>query len=329
MVKAGPGLPNEIIEAFQRLLPAGSIGVAVSGGGDSMALLAMMHETRAQKLFAATVNHGLRAEATDEAEMVAAYCTEHSIPHAILPVSGLADDPGNLQANARDARYRALAEWARTRGLDTILLAHTMDDQAETVLMRLARGSGAEGLAGMADTRVFHGVTFARPLLRVRRVMLRDWLRTRGIAWAEDPSNADPSFDRIKARQALETLAPIGLTIEGLADTADRLRRQVEVLHADAARLAATALQTSGRDQAAIDRTALRNAVPDTAMRFLADQLTRIGGNDYRPRFRALESLFVRLTGATPLRTTLAGCLIEAKGNTVTIRPEHAPLTKA
>ena len=323
VANATPALPGEFIEAFQRLVPEGPIGVAVSGGSDSMALLAMARAQHPNEIHAATVNHGLRAEAQREAAEVAAFCASHAIPHTTLTAEGLATDQGNLQANARDARFDLLANWAQTRNLHAVLLGHTMDDQAETVLMRLARGSGAEGLAGMEERRDWQGIVFLRPLLGLRRVALRDWLRAAGIGWVDDPSNDDRSFNRVKARQALETLTPLGITVDGLAETAIRLRRQVEVLRADADRLHDNMFEPSPHGEARLDRELLRSALTDTGLRVLADTLMRIGAGSYRPRFRALEPLYHRLIGTKPVRTTLAGCLIEADATTIRVFPEH------
>lgn len=326
----GQPLSSAVWQAFDRLLLTGDqpIGVAVSGGGDSMALLAILRlwcRSNNRPIFAATVDHGLRPESRFEAGMVADWCAGRCIPHSILTVTGLAEEPGNLQANARTARYDALRNWSAgvCRHMK-VLTAHTMDDQAETVLMRLARGSGAEGLSGMAEEFWWQGVPWVRPLLGFRRADLRAWMEEEGVPWVDDPSNDDLSFDRIKARRALETLAPIGITVEGLAKTADRLRRQAEVLEQDAALLKNRALRTDpSQTVAEIDREALQTAHPDTAMRFLAETLRRVGGREYRPRFRALELLYNGLLGTDPFRSTLSLCIVEATENTVTIRPEH------
>ena len=299
-----------------------------------MALLAMLHRWGARRdlqIHAATVDHGLRPEARAEAEMVAGWCADQGVSHTILTVTGL-DGPGNLQARARDARYEALADWSigvqRRVGSQAhinVVTGHTMDDQAETVLMRLARGSGAEGLSGMSDALEWKGVLWRRPFLTFRRADLRDWLHAEGVPWVEDPSNDDPAFDRIKARRALEVLEPLGLTVEGLAATADRLRRQSEVLDLDACLLENRALLNDAtQSHAEIDRESLRRAHPDTAMRFLAETIRRIGSRDYRPRFRALEPLYEKLMRKPGFRATLGLCLIEADVHSVIIRPEHA-----
>lgn len=276
-----------------------------------MALLALARDWAdgaGSKLIAATVDHGLRAESADEAELVAQFCATCEIPHRTLTLSGLTGS-GNLAARAREARYDALAEWATRSGARTVLLGHTMDDQAETVLMRLGRGSGVEGLSGMPDHMHWRGVEFLRPLLGLRRTALRALLVERGIHWVEDPTNSDPAYDRVKARSALDVLEPLGISVEGLSATADRLARQRRVLEADADRLSdATTSESDGIT--CLRRSQLRMALPDTAMRLIARTLMEVGGNPYRPRFHSLEPLYQRIVSDEETTTTLANCLI-------------------
>ena len=185
--------------ALARLNPGGArIGLAVSGGPDSLATLLLAHAAIPGGFAVATVNHGLRAEAADECALVAAACTERGVECAVLPVVVA---PGNVQAEARRARYRALADWVRAAGLAAVATAHHADDQAETLLLRLNRGSGIAGLAGVRETGEVAGLRVIRPLLGFRRAELAGIVA--GTAVADDPSNADPRFDRVRLRQAL------------------------------------------------------------------------------------------------------------------------------
>lgn len=172
-------------------------GIAVSGGPDSMALLALMQMAFPGRIEAATVDHQLRPESGDEAEMVARWCASHDVPHTILyppePITG------NLQATARAVRYRLLDGWRTGRQLDWILTAHHADDQAETLLMRLNRGSGVGGLAGV---RARNGYVL-RPLLDWRRSELEAVCSALALPFACDPSNADPRFDRAAMRMRM------------------------------------------------------------------------------------------------------------------------------
>lgn len=203
-------------------LPGGAtIGIALSGGGDSTALLHLALAA-GLRVEAVTVDHRLRAGSAAEAANVAAACAALGVPHALRiwehgPVAG------NLMDAARRARMGLIAGWARERGLGHVALGHSRDDQAETLLMGLARAAGIAGLSGMRRSWVAAGVTFHRPLLDAGRAELRDWLSARGLGWVEDPTNADARFTRVKARQALAALAPLGITAAGLAAVAGHL----------------------------------------------------------------------------------------------------------
>lgn len=174
------------------------LGVAVSGGPDSMALLDLAARAFPGRVEAATVDHGLRPEAADEAEMVAEWCRGRGVPHAVLyPADSLT---GNVQQWARAQRYAALERWRVDRAIDWIFTAHHADDQLETLLMRLNRGAGVNGLAGI---RVRQG-NVLRPLLSARRADLLDYVERRGLPFVNDPSNIDPRFDRAAIRGHLK-----------------------------------------------------------------------------------------------------------------------------
>ena len=305
------------------------LGVAVSGGGDSVALLHLLAAWRAEggpDLAAVTVDHGLRPEAEAEAEVVAVACAGLGVPHTVLRWQGW-DRRGNLQDAARRARQRLIADWAAGQGVGAVALGHTADDQAETVLLRLARGSGVDGLSGMAAERRAEGVLWLRPLLEVRREALRDWLRVRGIGWAEDPSNGDPRFDRVKARQALAALAPLGLDVAGLLDTAARMRMAREAL----AQAAQTAARRLGRIDAGdvVLAAGFAGLPEETRLRIAAHALRWIGGGDYRPRLAALRAALAAVQAGKP--ATLAGCLLlpEAGGLRVAREPQAVAATIA
>uniref|UniRef100_UPI0026223B47 tRNA lysidine(34) synthetase TilS n=1 Tax=uncultured Amaricoccus sp. TaxID=339341 RepID=UPI0026223B47 len=211
-------------------LPDGRLGVAVSGGGDSVALLLLLHAA-GRDLAAVTVDHGLRPESVGEAASVAALCAARGIPHSVLRWEDR-DPRGNLQQAAREARRSLIAGWAEASGIAAVALGHTLDDQAETVVMRLARGSGVDGLSAMRPETLALGILWLRPLLGIRRAALRAWLAAEGVAWAEDPTNADARFDRVRARLALPTLAGLGIGPERLAATARAVARACAALEA-------------------------------------------------------------------------------------------------
>jgi len=184
------------------------IGVAVSGGPDSLALLLLAAAARPGRVEAATIDHGFRKEARDEAAMVANICDRLGIRHAALTARWSELPETAIQERARNQRYRLLGYWAEERGLDALATAHHAEDQAETVLMRLARGSGVRGLAGMRPRSVSPGVhiRLVRPLLGWRRAELEQVCSAAGVTPAADPSNQDERFERVRVRRALAAL---------------------------------------------------------------------------------------------------------------------------
>ena len=182
----------------------GPIGVAVSGGPDSLALLLLAAAARPGRTEAATVDHGLRLESAEEAKMVAELCQKLGIPHHILVADWPELPQANVQAEARAMRYRLLAEWAEERGLAAVATAHHADDQAETLLMRLARGAGVGGLGGSRARRALtEQVELIRPLLGWRKAELERIVEQAGIEAVDDPSNSDPKHDRSRVRRWL------------------------------------------------------------------------------------------------------------------------------
>ena len=199
----------------------GRLGLAVSGGPDSLALLLLAQSTLSNRIEAATVDHGLRRENADEAAMVAGVCARQDIPHATLAVSVAS---GNVQSEARSARYAALADWMEERGLDALATAHHADDQAETVLLRLNRASGVAGLAGVRPRGMVPGrpgLLLLRPLLGFRRAELAQLVASAGIEAAQDPSNADDRFDRARLRKVLAEAD--WLNVGAIAESASHL----------------------------------------------------------------------------------------------------------
>ena len=181
--------------------PAGTLGLAVSGGPDSLALLLLAHAARPGAIAAATVDHRLRPDSAAEVEQVAAICATLGIPHTILTARWADPPTANLQARARDERYALLANWAEERQLSAVATAHHADDQAETLLLRLARGAGIAGLRGARPTRPLTAtVALIRPLLSWRKVELASIVLDAGLSPVDDPANRDPRHDRARAR---------------------------------------------------------------------------------------------------------------------------------
>ncbi len=294
---AADHLPLDDAEAVaifsKHLAGADGLLVAVSGGPDSMALLALLAAwPQHPGLAAATVDHGLRAEAVAEAAMVAGFCQQLGIPHATLGWTGEKPTTG-IQETARNARYALLAQHAQSLGLAHILTAHHADDQGETVLMRLIAGSGISGLSGMRFETERAGVRHVRPLLATPKARLVATCNARNIPFVDDPSNTHERFGRSRIRRVLTALEGEGLTLARLTRLATRAAR------ADAALEAATAVAL----QAADDRTT--DCVVQIDWHDIADTPQEI-------RLRVLEALLERSqTTIAPLKLERLEALLD------------------
>lgn len=298
------------------------LGVAVSGGSDSMALLhlaAQLAPILGAQVRAVTVDHRLRDGAAAEAAQVAQVCAGLGVTHDIL-VWDHGVVTGNLMEQASRARYGLMADWAAARGVARVALGHTADDQAETFLMGLARSAGLDGLSGMrAEWQ--QGVTFLRPLLTVPRADLRACLRRRGLGWMDDPSNDNPRFARVRTRQVLHRLAPLGITATGLAGVVQHLAAAQDALRqVTIAAAAATVRETAGALQ--MDRDQFAALHPEIARRLLQVSLAWINGADHPPRGPALDRVYRAILAGRD--ATLAGCRIRIKGDIQILREPRA-----
>ena len=278
------------------------LGIAVSGGPDSMALLALAAEAYSGAVSAATVDHGLRPEAAEEARHVAALCEQLDIPHAILTP----EEPivGNLQSAARTARYALLEKWRDAEQVEWIATAHHADDQLETVLMRLLRGSGVDGLSAI---RPKNG-SVVRPLLSFRKTELEDYLKARGIDAVSDPSNADPQFDRVRMRDALAAFPSfeperIERSLAAVRDASEALEWMTDQT--------ASAHILSGPKEASLTRTDL----PKELLRRLVSRCLNLVDPDYLPRGDALDRTIATLAVGKNCTIGQILCTVEKTGN--------------
>ena len=310
-----------LLDAIEELLSGHlpeRLGVAVSGGGDSVALLAALVEftkKNTMDLHVITVDHGLRPETKHEIALVTDMCARWELPHHVEFWSGWKGQ-GNLQAAARDARYGLIADWAYGNQITHVALGHTADDQAETFLMRLARGAGVDGLSAMSPRRVQHGITWVRPFLRIERSALRTYLRAARLDWCEDPSNENRDFERIRVRDALTVLGSLGVQTEALVDVAQNMSRAREALDWQTF-LAAQDATTLMYGAIAIDLHKFRMLPAEIARRLIVHAITWIANSTYPPRRDAVATVLraVRsLSGAT-----LDGCQIAVENDVIWI----------
>lgn len=261
--------------ALDALQVRGPIILAVSGGADSLALLLLAASVRHDSVIAATVDHRLRKEAAEEARLVQSVCRSINVHHRTLAVK-VEDDGSGIQASAREARYDALVWYALRKEAGLIATAHHVDDQAETVLMRIARGSGVSGLAGVRERRPLKdGVDVIRPLLGWQRSELAAIVSAARIEPVDDPSNRDPRYDRTRARalmaQGWPEAARLAAVSRHMRDADDAIEWSAEQLFASCFRQSGGVgeLDTTGLPRELVRRLAIRSMaamVPGSAV---------------------------------------------------------------
>ena len=303
------------------------IALAVSGGGDSLALMwlaAGWAKTleNPPKIDVLTVDHGYRAAAADEARQVADWARALGFDAHILTSSSKKPDSG-LQQRARALRYRLMADWCRKAGAEVLVTAHTLEDQAETLLMRLARGSGIVGLGGMAAESLSEaGMPLARPFLEVSRERLRATLRKAGHAWIEDPSNENARFERVKLRKMMPKLAELGLTSEALARSAQRLGRAAKPLLQASDALALRAIDLRPEGYALIDLKEFEAVASEIRILALQGLLKILGGSNDLARLSEIERLEDWIMNEASPARTLAGCRIARRSTALVVGRE-------
>lgn len=330
----GDGEANALFRGLEDLP---GLVLAVSGGPDSTALLLLAARwakrlKRAPKLIAVTIDHGLRPEAAREAAMVKELARRLGVPHRTLRWRGRKPRTG-LQEAARYARYDLLAQIARRARFAHILTAHTLDDQAETVLFRLARGSGLFGLTGMARAAPLplngmREIFLVRPLLHLPKARLVATLKAERIAYAEDPSNHDPRFTRARLRGLMPELAREGLDARGLARLAVRLRRAESTIQVavQAARSALAPPPWPQQGPIVFATAAFASLPAEVGLRLLGEAVAHTG-DEGAVELAKLESLYEALRQArSRLRRTLAGALITLDHDHLTV--ERAPVRR-
>ncbi|MBI4724678.1 MAG: tRNA lysidine(34) synthetase TilS, partial [Rhodomicrobium sp.] len=285
-----------LLSAFSLLETYPSAALAVSGGPDSIALMvlarrwAQLAGRSPSSITVLTVDHGLRPESKEEAAFVGAQAERLGFAHATLawteekPVAG-------VQAAARRARYGLMTAYCHAHSIGCLVTAHTEDDQAETLLMRLRRGSGADGLAAMARVSERDGVPLVRPLLGLPKARLLAYLRPRGIPFIRDPSNENTTFERVRLRHAMKACEQAGILRPALARSAFRLGRCREALSRTAEDFLEREFRVTTLGEGEISLKAFLALPEEIALRVLADVLALVGGKQVPPRMAKLEHL--------------------------------------
>jgi tRNA(Ile)-lysidine synthase len=306
---------DEIADLFEPLKTLRFLAVAVSGGPDSMALMLMLVAWRAMigkgapELCVLSVDHGLRRESAEEIELVARISRKYGLTHKSFSWEG-AKSTGNISSKSREARYDLMCNWCAQQQISHLLVAHTLDDQAETVLLRLARGSGVDGLAAMAPSRAWNSTVIYRPLLGMKRSRLVQLLHSVHCPFASDPSNHNPKYDRVLFRQALKILEPLGITSQGLVDTANRLAQAREALDVMTLQAIARSVSIFDAGYCVINPSQLELYPYEIKRRVLGRLLCAVGGHPYAPPHSSLDRLLSWVLATTTSSRTLGGCFL-------------------
>ncbi|MFK4813087.1 tRNA lysidine(34) synthetase TilS [Devosia sp. ZW T5_3] len=304
-----------------------AIGLAVSGGADSLALLLLAHgwasaRDNAPILHVYSVDHGLRPEAAAEVKMVLAAAKELGVAASGLKWSATKPVAG-LQEAARIARYQLIGNAMAQDGISVLLTAHHRNDQAETVLMRMAHGSGIEGLRGMSAMAVVEGIIVHRPLLDIDPAALRAIVDAAGFVPAEDPSNSDEHYERVRWRKALPQLTSLGLDAAALAVFADRMAEADAAIAQMAESCFAAMVRLDGFGSARIELAGFIGLSPAISVRVLGRVLNIVGGRQKPRALGQVERLRQSIAdGALPKSTTVLGCVIRLKDEAVVIARE-------
>ena len=303
------------LSAFPRL------GVAVSGGSDSLALLVLIAEWRQRRprplaIRVFTINHGLRAESADEARYVAQMAARFGLTCHTLCWTG--EKPSaNRQAAARAARQALLTDAVRAWAGGALVLGHHLDDQAETFLLRLARGSGAYGLAAMRMRDDWDDVPVMRPLLSVTKARLQATLRARGIKWCEDPSNTDEAYARIRVRALMPALADEGISAARLGETAARLGRVAAAIDVRVRQFCGDHVEHHPAGPIRVALAPLADEPEEILLRVFARLIRQVAGQPYTPRLDRLERLVGVLADGASVQATLGGAVARREGGQV------------
>jgi tRNA(Ile)-lysidine synthase len=316
---AKPISSAEAGKLFEPLAAYERLALAVSGGSDSLALLFLVARWCKERgarpeVTVLTVDHGLREDSREEALMVGRLAKRLGLRHEILNWREENKPQTGLQERARAARYGLMAAYGHAHNIPCLLTAHHLDDQAETFLMRLQRGSGLDGLAAIPQTSSFAGIAVLRPLLDLPKARLVATLREEGIAWAEDPSNVDQRFERARLRAAWPALEVLGLNPEALARSARRLRRAREALDHGADNFLQAHSQMSQAGYCLLERESLLAAPEEIVLRALGRTIEAVGARAVAIRLAKLEALLEALKRAPSKTHTLGGCRLEPLG---------------
>ena len=332
MINQDSGKMIEQVVSNLASLKLSSCGIAVSGGSDSIALFHIITEWEAEnkpEILVASVDHGLRSESKAEVEFVKKICEMKGVKHfSLKPTKNILKARGNLQDNARLARYQLLRNWAISNDLQCILVGHTLDDQEENLLIRFLRGSGVDGLASMENMVVRNEILWIRPLLKYRKEELRNYLRNNNYSWIDDPSNHDDKYQRVKMRKLLKQLKSDGLIAPNFVKTADHMSRASKLSKEIAKQNSKTLLSFNDVGQITFEVEKFSKLFEDTQLRVLSGIISWFSGKFYKPRFSQLENMHNKILNGKLTGATLGGTVFKKENDKITVTRELASIEK-
>ena len=312
---------NQKFIDFIRSFYGKKLAVAVSGGVDSVALLHWLIEIGAD-IVCLHVNHGLRAVADTETQYVRDLCAKLNVPCHVFYWTDEKPKSG-IEAAARTARYKMMTDFCHENGIEYLVVAHQADDQIETFLMNLARGSGVFGLAAMQPVSERDGIKIVRPLLNVSRDELREYCDARNIKYFTDEMNSDARYTRVRIRQNRHVLKDaLGISDDRILLAIENLNRARDAVANDVEKLVGDVM---GNGFALFSDSFLFDLMPDIRLKFIGTLIQKIGGDNYQPRLNSLESAEKKLHG--DCKFTLGHCTLRRLGTRILIVPEGAKTT--
>lgn len=301
------------------------IATGVSGGSDSLALTLMAAEelhALGYKIVALTVDHRLRPTSAKEAAYVKEILSAHGIEHHILVWHGTKPQTG-IEEAARAARYKLIQKWCDENNVHSIMMAHHLNDQAETFFLRLARGSGLDGLCGMSPISTRENLKILRPLLYTPPEVLKEYLRQKHISWIEDESNRDESLLRVKIRNFLPILAQnLGISPLQICQTMKRLQNSRRYIAHNAADFEKESIQIWENGALSIDYSSWRHLDNEIKLRILNKQIQKMGSLEYPPRSESVLCLIGKIENDEFKSATLGGCEFILYHNILWLVPE-------
>ncbi len=317
---------NQVIDHTTLEFPKSSkkLAVAVSGGADSMCLAYLCYQySLLQKadMVALIVDHGLRAESSQEADWVRNFLEKKGVRAEILVWQG--NKPKrNIHQHARSARYKLLTNYCKANDIEYLLVAHNLEDQAETVLLRIYRGSGIDGISGIARKVKMNGITIMRPLLKCSRKHIESTLEQAGWEWVNDPSNINLKYSRTQVRNLLNGLEEKDVWVNRLCLLAENASRARLYLEKETRKAIDSIVTVQFYGYALIDQEGFCALEEEIALRTLSYCLKKISGNAYPPRFDSLKRVFKLIKRKHKIAATLWGCELKQKKHNIVIYRE-------